>query len=61
MELLMAVRKAGAKTKASRKVKTSPEQPRLPSGMNDPEVLAMFNELAKMKYQQYLAEEKPKK
>ena len=41
--------------------KISPEQPRLPLGMNDPEVLAMFNELAKMKYQQYLAGEKPKK
>ena len=29
--------------------------------MNDPEVLAMFNELAEMKYRQYLAEEKAEK
>ena len=45
------------------KAKTSPKRPRqrLPLGLNDPEVLAMFNELAEMKYQQYLAEEKTEK
>ena len=41
--------------------KTSPKRPGRRLGINDPEVLAMFNELAKMKYQQYLAGEKPKK
>ena len=45
------------------KAKTSPKRPRqrLPLGLNDPEVLAMFNELAEMKYQQYLAEEEAEK
>ena len=43
------------------KAKTSPKRPGRRLGMNDPEVLAMFNELAEMKYQQYLAEEKAEK
>ena len=43
------------------KAKTSPKRPGRRLGMNDPEVLAMFNELAEMKYQQYLDEEEPKK
>ena len=43
------------------KSKTFPELPHLPSGMKDPEVLAMFNELAEIKYQQYLDEEEAEK
>jgi Mn-dependent DtxR family transcriptional regulator len=43
------------------KAKTSPKRPGRRLGIHDPEVLAMFNELAEMKYQQYLAEEEPKK
>ena len=43
------------------KAKTSPKRPGRRLGMNDPEVLAMFNELAEMKYQQYLAGEKAEK
>ena len=41
--------------------KTSPKRPGRRLGMNDPEVLAMFNELAEMKYRQYLAEEEAEK
>ena len=43
------------------KAKTSPMRLGRRLGMNDPEVLAMFNELAEMKYQQYLAEEEAEK
>jgi hypothetical protein len=41
--------------------KTSPKRPSRRLGINDPEVLAMFNELAEMKYLQYLAEEETEK
>jgi hypothetical protein len=41
--------------------KTSPKLPGRRLGMNDPEVMAMFNELAEMKYRQYLAEEDAEK
>ena len=41
--------------------KTSPKRPSRRLGINDPEVLAMFNELAKMRYPQYLAKEEAKK
>ena len=43
------------------KAKTSLKRPGRRLGIHDLEVLAMFNELAEMKYQQYLAEEEPKK
>ena len=43
------------------KAKTSQKRPGRRLGMNDPEVLAMFNELAEMKYQQYLVEEEAEK
>ena len=41
--------------------KTSPKRPGRRLGMNDPEVLAMFNELAKMRYPQHRAEEEVEK
>ena len=43
------------------KGKISLKRPGRRLGVNDPEVLAMFNDLAEMKYQQYLAGEKAEK